>query len=123
MAFYNEQGEPVVPIFYNGVLISASPAYINFIGSGVIVTENIDGSVNVAISGGGGGGNNFSIGEVAAGATGNSFTIAHPPIPGTVAVYYEGQRLKVGLDYTISGQTITSVNTFVAGTVLVDYQY
>lgn len=62
--------------------------------------------------------------EVVAGS-GTSFTLAHSPTSGSVALYGNGQRLTSGAgnDYTISGATITTTNSFSAGDLLADYTY
>ncbi len=59
--------------------------------------------------------------EVASGS-GTSFTIAHTPDAGSVNVYGAGQRLTLTADYTISGTTITTVNSWNAGDIVVDYR-
>lgn len=76
----------------------------------------------VDVVGGGGGGNNFSINEIATGS-GTSFSTANSPISGTVAVYGLGQRLYPTTDFSISGSSITTINSWNAGEILVDYQY
>lgn len=61
-----------------------------------------------------------------AGGSGTTFTLAHTPNAGTVALYGNGQRLLSGAgnDYTISGSTITILEgSYSAGTVLADYNY
>jgi hypothetical protein len=67
------------------------------------------------------------IGEIVAGS-GANFTLAHPPVANTLALYGSGVRLQGGgVDYTQSGLT-SSVITFVspetysAGTVTADYE-
>ncbi len=62
--------------------------------------------------------------EVVAGS-GTAFTLAHVPTSGSVALYGNGQRLTVGIDYTISGITITIIApaTYSTGAVLADYTY
>lgn len=72
-----------------------------------------------------GGVNSFSIGEIPSGS-GTTFTLAHTPVSGTVAVYRGGARQLEGAgnDYTISGSTITFAVSVGAGEVIqVDYQY
>jgi hypothetical protein len=66
------------------------------------------------------------IGEIVAGSDAN-FTLAHPPVINTLALYGSGVRLTGGgVDYTQSGATLslitfTSPETFAAGTVTADY--
>jgi hypothetical protein len=60
--------------------------------------------------------------EVAAGS-GTAWTLAQTPIPNSVAVSGSGVRLTpgVGNDYSINGGSITTVASYAAGSVLVDY--
>ncbi len=61
--------------------------------------------------------------EVVAGS-GTIFTLAHIPNPSTsLKLYGSGQRLTLGAtnDYTISGLTITTINSYSAGQILADY--
>lgn len=69
-----------------------------------------------------GGSNTFVYNEVA-GGSGTSFTIAHTPVTGLYAVFANGQRLTPTVDFTLSGTTITTVSSWSAGTILIDYQY
>lgn len=55
---------------------------------------------------------NFVTGELPSGSINGSnvtFTLASTPVSGSVALYYNGQRIRAGAteDYTISGDTIT----------------
>lgn len=60
--------------------------------------------------------------EVVSG-TGTSWTLAATPIAGSVQLYANGQRLTPGgVDYTISGATITTITSFASGTLLADYR-
>ena len=70
----------------------------------------------------GGSTNNFVYNEVVSGS-GTSFTLANTPIAGSVALYGQGQRLFLTIDYTISGANIMTVNSWLAGEILADYQY
>lgn len=55
---------------------------------------------------------------------GTSYTLAHTPQAGTVRLYRGGAYQQVGVDYTISGATITLTQTTQAGeTLLADYLY
>ncbi len=60
--------------------------------------------------------------EVVSGS-GTTFTLANIPVIGTQQVYAIGQRLTPGIDYTISGDTITTSTSFSAGDILSDYNY
>jgi hypothetical protein len=64
------------------------------------------------------------IGEVVSGS-GTSFTLAHTPVSSSLRLFGAGQRLTPGAgnDYTISGATITTVNSYSAGQLLADYNY
>lgn len=83
--------------------------------------DQITGRILVDVSGGGGG-NNFTYNEIVSGS-GTSFTLAHTPVSGLLAVYGQGQRLSPTADYTISGAVITTTNSWGAGQILSDYQY
>lgn len=55
--------------------------------------------------------------------SGTSFTLAGTPVLNSEHVYGNGQRLTPGgVDYTISGTSITTVNSFSTGAVLADYR-
>lgn len=62
--------------------------------------------------------------EVVSGS-GTSWTLANTPLSGTQHIYGNGQRLTPGAgnDYTISGASITTANSYSAGAVLADYRY
>lgn len=61
--------------------------------------------------------------EVVSGS-GSTFTLAHTPTVGTEHIYGLGQRLIPGdVDYTISGATITTINSWSADQILADYRY
>jgi len=61
-------------------------------------------------------------GEMVSGS-GTSWTLAQTPNSGTLRLYANGQRLALTTDYTISAATITTVLSWVAGTLLADYSY
>lgn len=70
----------------------------------------------------GGSSGTFVTNEVVSGS-GTSWTLANTPVAGTVQLYGNGQRLiPGGVDYTITGAAITTVNSFSTGTLLADYQ-
>jgi hypothetical protein len=64
------------------------------------------------------------VGEIVYGS-GTSFTLAHPPVANTLALYGSGIRLTEGdtADYVLNGSIITfnSPETYAAGTVTADY--
>ena len=59
--------------------------------------------------------------EIVSGS-GTSFTLANIPSVGP-ALYGLGQRLFPNSDYTISGVTITTTNSWLSGQILADYQH
>lgn len=59
--------------------------------------------------------------EIVSGS-GTSFTLANVPTVGP-ALYALGQRLFPITDYTISGANITTVNSWLAGQLLADYEH
>jgi len=60
--------------------------------------------------------------EVVSGS-GTTWTLAHTPLSGTLALYANGQRLTPTTDYSLSGATITTVLSWDAGSILADYFY
>lgn len=74
-----------------------------------------------------GGGVTQVFGEVLTISGGNTFTLAHTPVAGTVRLYRNGtyqQNLAVSGDYTMSAATGTLINPVVGTEVfLVDYNY
>jgi hypothetical protein len=109
------------------------------IGSGQVVVCIFDGTnfqmVSPSATSSGGGTINFSIGEnltsqVGGSPLNQSFTLAHTPVSGSVALYLNGQRLTLEFgspvvgDYTISSSTITMAVAPSSGDVLIaDYRY
>lgn len=67
---------------------------------------------------------NFATNEIVSGS-GTSWTLANTPITGSVQLYGSGIALTPGAenDYTISGSTITTTNSYSAGVLLADYRY
>lgn len=62
------------------------------------------------------------VGEIVAG-TGTSFTLAHPPIASTQAIYGSGIRLTESSDYSLAGSVITILaGSYSDGQVTADYQ-
>lgn len=89
--------------------------------SNMFVKDGVKYKIEELMHGSGAVGTNV-YGEVVAGST-TTFTLAHTPIAGTVRVHALGQRLTLGTDYTISGATITTVSSWLAGAILADYAY
>jgi len=58
--------------------------------------------------------------EVVAGS-GTSWTLAGVPATGTLRLYANGQRLTITVDYTLAGAVITTLTSWVSGTLLADY--
>jgi hypothetical protein len=62
--------------------------------------------------------------DEAVSGSGTSWTLAHTPVSGTLRLYGAGQRLTGGgVDYTLSGATITTINSYSAGQIRADYNY
>jgi hypothetical protein len=61
--------------------------------------------------------------EVVSGS-GTSWTLANTPVSGSVKLWGGGSRLTPGggNDYTISGATITTANSYPAGSLIADYR-
>jgi hypothetical protein len=57
------------------------------------------------------------------GGSGTAWTLAHTPNATGVALYANGQRLMLTVDYSIVGAAITTVLSWSAGTLIADYQY
>jgi len=55
--------------------------------------------------------------------SGTTWTLAHTPTTNTLALYANGQRLTPTIDYSLSGAIITTVSSWVTGTILADYEY
>jgi hypothetical protein len=71
------------------------------------------------------GGNNFVYNEIVSGS-GTTFTLAYTPVAGMFALFAQGQRLYPtgdSPDYTLAGAVITTVNSWLAGNILCDYQH
>lgn len=72
-------------------------------------------------SGGGGGGGFTYSNEVVAGS-GTSFTLSHSPSsPSGLLLFAGGSALIQGVDYTILGTAITTVNSYSTGQVVAFY--
>ncbi len=64
----------------------------------------------------------FIYNEVVTGS-GTAFTLGATPTVGTVTLYGNGQFLTPGgVDYTIVGAAITTINSFSAGAIIANYQ-
>lgn len=87
-------------------------------GTGVTITTNNIGAKVISVPGLG----NQAYGEEVSGS-GTSWTLANTPTAGTVRLFAIGQRLKLTEDYSITGASITTVNSWSAGEILADYSY
>jgi len=122
MGFFTER--EYGSLFYilkSNVLIGISSS-LNFTNG----TVSIDGNGVVSYTAPESGGASEVNNEIVSGS-GTSFTLANTPQTGTVKLYGAGQRLTpgAGCDYTISGATITIIQTgatYATGTVLADYK-
>ena len=62
--------------------------------------------------------------DEAVSGSGTSWALAHTPVSGTLRLYGDGQRLTGGgVDYTLSGATITTINSYSATQIRADYNY
>lgn len=70
-----------------------------------------------------GGSSTFVYNEIVSGS-GTSFTLSKTPLTGAQQIYGEGQLLTPGAlnDYTISGENITTTNSFATGAITATYQ-
>jgi hypothetical protein len=69
-------------------------------------------------------GNGIAVYDEVVSGSGTSFTLAHTPVSGTLRLYGSGQRLVPGgVDYTLSGTTITTINSYSATQIRADYNY
>lgn len=60
--------------------------------------------------------------ELVAGAN-NTWTLIGTPVSGSLKLYGAGQRLTAGgVDYTLVGSVVTTVNPYSAGQILADYR-
>jgi hypothetical protein len=127
MPFSNSQemGRPL-KIKDEGITITSNAASIDFAGSGV--SGNAVGSdVTETIPGGSG---NFAYDETTSGTLDGSnttFTLAHTPNPSSSLILTNNGQVLTGggVDYTLSGDTITMVNAPVSTDILraKSYQY
>lgn len=107
-----------------GVTVVNPATSMDLVGAGVTATNPSPGKATINVPGGAG--NNFSIGEILADNANGTYTLAHTPIAGTVAVYKNGIRMNEGSanDYTFSGTTVTRNDTYISTDVFkADYQY
>ena len=87
-------------------------------GAGITIT-NSHGSISIAASGSS---INFVDNEIVSG-TGTTFTLSFTPVLGSEHIFGEGQRLSPGgIDYSISGKVITTINSFPTSSILADYR-
>lgn len=107
-----------------GITIVNPATTMDFVGAGVTGTNPSTGKATITVPGGSG--NNFSIDEVLTDNGNSTYTLAHTPIAGTVAVYKNGIRINAGSanDYTLSGTTVTRNDSYVSTDIFkADYQY
>lgn len=93
-------------------------------GPGKIFTDGTlsgDGTPGAPLSVVGTGADTLIDNEVVSGNN-TSWVLAQTPVAGTVHLYANGQRLILTTDYTISGKNITTLQSWVAGTILADYR-
>jgi hypothetical protein len=60
------------------------------------------------------------IGETVAGS-GTSWILANIPKSGSVKLYGSGVRLDLGADYSITGTSITTINSYPESSLIADY--
>lgn len=88
-------------------------------GMGTIVVRNPDGTISIDVTSSG----NTVYGEVPSGS-GVHFTLAHSPTGNTLRLYRGGARQQAGVDFTISGNAITLMQTLDPREILLaDYSY
>lgn len=87
-------------------------------GSSITIVRNSDGTVTISSTAGGA---TYVENEVVSGS-GTTFTLANTPVALSVHIFIRGQRAKLTTDYSISGTTITTVDTLIAGDVVADYR-
>lgn len=104
------------------VMADIGAPFEQMIKAGSNTTVRKDASGAWVIDASAGSSDSFAENEVASGS-GTSFGIANTPILGSVRVFALGQRLTLTTDYTISGTTITTVSSWGAGEIVVDYRY
>ena len=129
-------GAGTITVSGNGCTVNGSSTLSLAAGQGVLVRATSDGSAFLAFQGagsGGGGSTNFADDEIVSGS-GTSWTLAHTPTTGSLILQQylagfgpinlwksEGSPL-VG-DYSISGTTVTTVNSISAGKLRAWYRY
>lgn len=112
--FYNENGREGVDSI-NGLVgdITLTP--------GTNITFDTVGNDITINATGGGGSSNVVTGEIVSGGP-TTWTLAHTPV-GTVEFISNGQVLLEAVDYTITGPTVTTMQSWDAGTVQATYHY
>lgn len=97
---------------------TSSPLTFNFssiiAGSGITITDNGNGTITITSTGGGGGVTTWTQ-EIPSGSINGSntaFTLSGTPVANSLLFFWNGQMLKGGgVDYTLSGTTVTMVTT------------
>lgn len=113
MAFYNERGERTIAIFWDGVLVSDDPEFINFTGN-VEVTDDGEGGITVNVLGSPGGELEFEtpVGDID--GINNVFTVSNIPL----YIVLNGSTYFENDGYTLTGLTITMLITPDTGSTL-----
>lgn len=111
-------GRAPAKIQSSGSTIQRQPTALNF--TGATVTDDGNGITTIAIGAGG-----TAVYDEEVSGSGTTWTLAHTPNTGTLRVYLNGMRAKVGAgnDYTLSGDTVTTALSWTAGQVLAEYLY
>jgi hypothetical protein len=99
-----------LPIYDGGVLLAADANSINFTGS---VSGNVDGGGNVTQNITGGSAGTPVNNEIVSGSV-NTYTLAYTPVAGSLIVFARGQLLYPTSGYTLSGNIITTLDTWSA---------
>ena len=103
-------------------ITGSSTAGVSQIIAGTNVTISPSGGTGaVTVNATGGSTLSFIDNEIVSGS-GTSYTLANTPVIGTVHLYARGQRLTPSVDFTISGASISTTDTWSAGDLLADYQ-
>lgn len=110
-----------------GITIANPAQSLDFVGAGVSATV-IGSDVTVNIGGTGSGPATNEVRNEPLTIAASSATLAHTPIAGTLSLYLNGNRMKLNVDYTLSGATVTfiidpSADPDVPPIVLADYYY
>lgn len=112
--------QPIIQQFFGG---DSGAPFEPTLKAGANITIRRDASGAFIISStGGGSSDSFVDNEVVAGSN-TTWILSITPITGSVHLYANGQRLTPTVDYSIASDTITTVLSWDAGTVIADYRY